>query len=76
MKLELIMPISAGLREDIAVYRDFIGQQYIVMLSVLSTIGAKHQHHTCGAPTQQLKRVNREIMGNEVLSHHPHSVLL
>ncbi|ETS96846.1 hypothetical protein HMPREF1505_0092 [Prevotella sp. ICM33] len=46
------------------------------MLSVLSTIGAKHQHHTCGAPTRQLKRVNREIMGNDVLSHHPHSVLL
>ena len=23
------MPISAGLREDIAVYRGFIGQQYI-----------------------------------------------
>jgi len=25
------MPISAGLREDIAVYRGFIGQQYIEM---------------------------------------------
>ena len=24
------MPISAGLREDIAVYRGFIGQQYFV----------------------------------------------
>ena len=28
MKLELIMPISAGLREDIVVYGGFIGQQY------------------------------------------------
>ena len=28
LKLELIMPISAGLREDIAVYGGFIGQQY------------------------------------------------
>ena len=27
LKLELIMPISAGLREDIAVYGGFIGQQ-------------------------------------------------
>jgi len=25
------MPISAGLREDIAVYRGFIGQQYFLM---------------------------------------------
>ena len=24
------MPISAGLREDIAVYRGFIGQQYLL----------------------------------------------
>ena len=26
------MPISAGLREDIAVYRGFIGQQYFIIL--------------------------------------------
>ena len=29
------MPISAGLREDIAVYRGFIGQQYILIKQVL-----------------------------------------
>ena len=27
------MPISAGLREDIAVYRGFIGQQYFEVMS-------------------------------------------
>ena len=28
------MPISAGLREDIAVYRGFIGQQYFILLDI------------------------------------------
>ena len=28
------MPISAGLREDIAVYRSFIGQQYFALLYI------------------------------------------
>ena len=32
------MPISAGLREDIAVYRGFIGQQYKKIEDVKKTI--------------------------------------
>ena len=38
MKLELIMPISAGLREDIAVYGGFIGQQYILLLKPVMSL--------------------------------------
>jgi len=33
LKLELIMPISAGLREDIVVYGGFIGQQYYLFFN-------------------------------------------
>ena len=33
------MPISAGLREDIAVYRGFIGQQYL-------SIAPKKRHNS------------------------------
>ena len=32
------MPISAGLREDIAVYRGFIGQQYFLITFFLIII--------------------------------------
>jgi len=35
------MPISAGLREDIAVYRGFIGQQYFQTLIHLRSIRMK-----------------------------------
>ena len=38
------MPISAGLREDIAVYRGFIGQQYlpIIILEIMKCFGMKY----------------------------------
>ena len=35
------MPISAGLREDIAVYRGFIGQQYLIIRQQHSLIHKK-----------------------------------
>ena len=36
------MPISAGLREDIAVYRGFIGQQYFSLDLSLHSISEYH----------------------------------
>ena len=64
MKLELIMPISAGLREDIAAYRGFIGQQYykIILLTVFDCcidaphVWAKASHMWCGALTPMVRR--------------------
>ena len=49
------MPISAGLREDIAVYRGFIGQQYIYlsfMVQLSSFVRPTNQNYTyCGLMT-------------------------
>ena len=48
MKLELIMPISAGLREDIAVYGGFIGQQYLKILkTLLFTCKYQRKYYLC-----------------------------
>ena len=41
------MPISAGLREDIAVYRGFIGQQYFLLKGGSSGFWSDKVCHLC-----------------------------
>ena len=60
------MPISAGLREDIAVYRGFIGQQYYKIL--VPRAFDTNTSVNCS------KKENPD--GNYVLSHHPNTMLL
>ena len=69
MKLELIMPISAGLREDIVVYGGFIGQQYFRINYMMTYITGSKPEYPWDKGCQEIEKCSMAILDDDVFFH-------